>query len=188
MSWLFVAKRRFGRADGDKWAHYIEWSGLRQLREVVSLDQILCPTVPADLVAADWEHNVHADYLASYFRSLDYLKRRVRGEPYLNLLAVLQNPSPADLDGPNPPGFAFLGFDVLDVHGDVSVLTNCGGFDDIFAKSELSEFGLLREASRAYRVQRDLRTAYPDDSHSECDVWAIWRMTVADRGFKQRAT
>ena len=177
MSWLFVAKRRFGPAQGEKWVGYVEWSGLRQLREVVSLDQLLCPTVPAGLVAADWEYNVHADYLTAYFHSLDYLKRRVAGEPDLNLLAVVQNPAPAHLDGADPPGFTFMGFDVVDVHGDVSALTNCGGFDDVFAKSELSDCGLLREPVRAYQVQRDLRKAYPDDSHTHCDVWAIWRMT-----------
>ncbi len=99
------------------------------------------------------------------------------GEPYLNLLAVLQNPAPADLDGANPPGFTFMGFDLLDVHGDVSALTNCGRFDDVFAKAELSDCGLLGEPARAYQVQRRLRKAYPDDPHSNCDVWAIWRLT-----------
>ncbi len=176
---LFVAKRSFGPAQGEKWLDYVEWSGLRQLREVVSLDQLLCPTVPAELVAADWEYNVHADYLTSYFHSLDHLKRRVAGEPDLNLLAVIQNPGPADLDGTNPPGFTFMGFDVVDVYGDVSALTNCGGFDDVFPKTELSDHGLLREPVRAYQVQRDLRKTYPDHSHTRCDVWAIWRKSVA---------
>lgn len=178
LTWLFVAKRRFGPAQGEKWASYVEWSGLRQLREVVSLDQMLCPTVPAELIAADWEYNVHADYLTSYFHSLEYLERRVAGERDLNLLTVLQNPTPDDLDSADPPRFTFMGLDVVDVHGDVSALTNCGGFDDVFAKSELSDCGLMREAGRAYQVQRDLRKAYPDDSHTQCDVWAIWRRSI----------
>lgn len=174
MTWLFVAKRRFDPAQGEKWTDYIDWSGLRQLREVVSLDEILCPTVPAQLLPADWEHNVHADYLTSYFQSHDYLARRVAGESNLNFLAVLKNPGPADLDAPAPAGFSFIGFDVVDVHGDVSALTNCGGFDDVFAGSELSERGLLQDAARAYRVQRDLRRLYPGDSHTDCNVWGLW--------------
>ena len=174
MNWLFVAKRRFGPAQGEKWARYVNWSGLRHLPEVVTLDEILCPTVPAELLPADWEHNVHADYLTSYFHSLDYLAARVAGEADLNLLAVLQNPTPAHLDGANPPGFSFMGFDVVDVHGDVSALCNCGGFDEVFAKSELSDRGLLRDSARAYQVQRDLRTVYPGDSHTDCNVWALW--------------
>ena len=174
MTWLFVAKRRFDPAQGEKWTDYIDWSGLRQLREVVSLDEILCPTVPAQLLPADWEHNVHADYLTSYFQSHDYLARRVAGESNLNFLAVLKNPGPADLDAPAPAGFSFIGFDVVDVHGDVSALTNCGGFDDVFAGPELSERGLLQDAARAYQVQRDLRRVYPGDSHTDCNVWGLW--------------
>jgi hypothetical protein len=73
------------------------------------------------------------------------------------------------------PGFSFLGFDLLDVCGDVSALTNCGGFEDVFGKEEISELGLLRDVVRAYEVQLGLRTAYPNEPHAECHVWAIWR-------------
>jgi hypothetical protein len=30
------------------------------------------------------------------------------------------------------PGFAFAGFDLVDVQGAISALTNCGGFDRHF--------------------------------------------------------
>ena len=76
MEAVFVAKRRFDPSAGDTWRRFVDWSGLGQLREVVSLDGMLCPTVPEELIAADWEHNVHADYQISYFRSLDYLQAR----------------------------------------------------------------------------------------------------------------
>ena len=58
---------------------------------------------------------------------------------------------------------------------DVSALTNCGGFDDVFAKAELSPLGLLTDLGRAYEIQRGLPTAYPYEAHAECHVWAIWR-------------
>ena len=104
---VFVAKRRFDPGVGEHWARYVAWSGLTQLTELVSLDEILCPTVPATLIAADWEHNVHADYQTSYFRSLEYLCRRVAGEPKLNILGLLQNPSAGDVEGVVLPGFEF---------------------------------------------------------------------------------
>jgi hypothetical protein len=178
MSAVYVAKRRFHSGDGERWTRYLVWSGLHHLREVVTLDTLLCPTVPEELTAADWEHNVHADYQTSYFRSLEHLRTRVNGEPGVHILAVARNPSPADLESTALPGFRFLGFDLLDIHGDISALTNCGGFDDVFAKAELSEHGLLLGLDRAYQVQQDLRTAYPQESHARCHVWAIWRLEI----------
>jgi hypothetical protein len=174
---VFVAKRRFGPSAGERWASYVAWSGLTQLTELVSLDEILCPTVPETLVAADWEHNVHADYQTFYFRSLEYLRQRVATETRLDVLGLLQNPSVGDVERVLLPGFEFVGFGLLDVHGDVSALTNCGGFDEVFAGRELSERGLLIELERAYEIQRGLRALSPLQSHSECHVWAIWRLT-----------
>jgi hypothetical protein len=107
---------------------------------------------------------------------LEYLRRRVAGEPNLNILAVLRSPSAVDLESVELPGFRLAGFDLLDVHGDVSALTNCGGFDEVFGKDEISDLGLLRDLVRADEVQRGLRTAYPHESHAECHVWAIWRL------------
>ena len=176
MQTVFVAKRRFDPTAGERWHRYVAWSGLGQLREVVSLDEMLCPTVPEELIATDWDHNVHADYQTSYFRSLEYLRARVVGETSLNILAVLQNPSAGDLESVELPGFGFAGLDLLDVCGDVSALTNCGGFDEVFAKEEISDLGLLRDLPRAYEVQRDLGTTYPYESHAQCHVWAIWRL------------
>ena len=177
METVFVAKRRFGPSAGESWARYVAWSGLTQLTELVSLDEILCPTVPETLVAADWEHNVHADYQTSYFRSLEYLRQRVASEARLDILGLLQNPSAEGVERVLLPGFEFVGFDLLDVHGDVSALTNCGGFEGVFAGTELSERGLLTDLERAYQVQRGLGALSPAQSHTECHVWAIWRLT-----------
>jgi hypothetical protein len=175
MQTLFVGKRPFDPSVGDGWDKYVAWSGLSQLREVVSLDTMLCPTVPEELTPADWDHNVHADYHIFFFRSLDYLLKRVAAESRLNILAVVQNPTAAELAVVTLPGFGFAGFDLVDVCGDVSALTNCGGFDGVFVNSELSELGLLTHLSRAQEVQASLRVQYPEEPHAECHIWAIWR-------------
>lgn len=178
MQTLFLAKRPFDLSAGEAWNRYVSWSGVSQLTEVVSLDNMLCPTVPEELTSADWNYNVHADYLTFFFRSLDYLRHRVGGEGRLNILAVLQNPTDADLASMSLPYFAFAGFDVVDVRGDISALTNCGGFDGVFLNNELSELGLLTDLGRALQVQTSLRQQYPEESHAECDVWAIWRQRL----------
>jgi hypothetical protein len=172
---LFVAKRPFDPSIGDRWDGYVAWSGLSQLREVVSLDGMLCPTVPEELRPADWNYNVHADYLAFYFHSLEYLLKRVSGDGQLNILAVLRNPTAADLADVRLAGFDFAGFDLVDIHGDISALTNCGGFEGVFQNTELSELGLLSDLGRAQEVQAALRMQYPHEHHAECHLWAIWR-------------
>ena len=171
---IFVANRRFDPSRGEEWTRYIAWSGLTQLTELVTLDTMLCPVVPDELTAADWEHNVHEDYRVFWFRSLEYLRARIAGTDGLNLLAVQGNPTRATLRR-TPDGFDFAGFDVLDVHADVSALVNLGGAHDVFAASELSPLGLLDDLDRAREVRDTLRLRRPGESHSECDVWAIWR-------------
>jgi len=173
---VYTARRRFGPHHGERWTAWVAWSGLAHVRELASLDTILCPEAPARLVAEDWEHNVHADYQVMHFRSLAYLQRRVAGTPDLNVLALLQEPTAVEVAGMRLPGFDLVGFELLDVHGDVSALTNCGGFPAVFAGGELNALGLLSDLSRADEVRRGLRTAYPDEPHAACDVWALWRL------------
>ena len=173
---VYVAKRCFGPAAGEAWLRYLSWSGLDQLRELVTLDTVLCPTVPEELAPEDWRHNVQADYQTLYFRSLDYLRPRVAGEANIQILAILQNPSATDIESANPPGFELLGYDLLDVHGDVSALTNCGGWDGLVVPQELSMVGLLGDLERAYRLREALRVEHAGERHADCDVWAVWRM------------
>jgi hypothetical protein len=176
---VFTARRRFGPHHGARWADWVAWSGLTGVRELVSLDTMLCPEAPDRLIAEDWEHNVHADYQVMHFRSLPYLTRRVAGTLDVHVLALLPNPEAEAVTRVQLPGFDFAGFEVLDVHGDVSALTNCGGFPALFATDELNAFGLLDELTRAEAVRGGLRRAYPREPHAECDVWALWRSPPA---------
>jgi hypothetical protein len=58
----------------------------------------------------------------------------------------------------------------------ISALVNCGGFDKVFAPTELSDCGLLADHARALAVQKRLRAEYPDEHHADCDVGAVWQM------------
>ena len=44
---------KFGPERGEVWADYVAWARLPQLRELVSLDGILCPSVFPDITAED---------------------------------------------------------------------------------------------------------------------------------------
>jgi hypothetical protein len=170
---LYIVTERFDPDRGTDWESYISWSGLTQLREVVSLDSILCPKVIDQILPEDWNHIVNEDFMLDYFTDLDYLIQRAGSLDGRNLLSVYKNP---DSDPPpSASSFTLEGYDLVDVMGGVSTLTNCGGFALAFANSELNSVGLLPTLDRANRVRTALQVNYPDEPHATCDVWAIFR-------------
>jgi hypothetical protein len=166
---------RTGEVPTLDWPTFIAQSRLTHLREVVSLDGILCPNVFQELIAEDWEHNVHEDLGTHLFHDLDHVCVRVAGRA-ANVLALIEEPSVAEVASYRDPRFEFCGFDLVDERGGISALTNCGGFDKAFAPGDLSECGLLVDHAKAVAVRQLLRTEYPDEPHARCHVWAIWRM------------
>jgi hypothetical protein len=173
----FIATEPFSPHDGERWHKYIEWSGLNQLTEVVSLDPMLCPPVLTELKDEYWPHIVNEDFMLNYFVDLEFLKREIANVSRKNLLCVLRNPSE---EPARPPikGFQFLGYDLVDVENTASALTNCGGFPEVFANSELSPLGLLTDFKRAVDVQGLLRSRHPEEIHANCHLWAIFRYNL----------
>lgn len=169
----FIATETFSPDDGDRWNKYKEWSGLTQLQEVVSLDGILCPTLLPEIRADFWPHIVQEDFMLQFFLNFDFLMKEVTGIAKKNVLCVFRNPEQQP-DAPSFAEFEFMGYDLVDVHGGISALTNCSGYPKAFANSELSHFGLLPDLARAREVQKQLRTSYPGDPHSDCHFWAIF--------------
>jgi len=135
---------------------------------------MLCPNALHELTAEDWKHNVHQDFKTHLFHDPDYVLGRVVGKA-ATVLALIEEPSAADVASFRDPRFAFCGFDLVDDQGGISALTNCGGFDKAFSPTELSECGLLLDHSRALAVRQLLRTEYPDEPHARCRIWAIWK-------------
>src|SRR5437764_11060494 len=126
----FIATEPFTPQDGKRWLDYIQWSGLTQLAEVISLDSMLCPSVLTEVKADYWPHIVNEDFMLGYFVNLEFLKREISSVARKNLLCVLRNPSeePAQLP---MEGFRFLGYDLVDIQNSASALTNCGGFPEV---------------------------------------------------------
>lgn len=177
MQQWFIATEPFTSRDGEKWLKYISWSGLGHLDEVVSLDPMLCPTVLPEIKDDYWPHIVNEDFMLNFFVDLDFLLKAVSGVGRMNLLCVYRNPqSPASpCDG--RLRFEFLGYDLVDVEGSASALTNCGGFPAAFENSEISPKGLILSHTRALEIQAALRRHYPTEHHADCHVWAVSRAT-----------
>lgn len=171
----FIATQPFTSRGGAAWEKYVAWSGLAHLDEVVSLDPMLCPTVLPKVKDEYWPHIVNEDFMLHFFVDLEFLLKQLSGTQERNLLCVCRNP-----ESPPPPyegvaSFELLGYDLVDVEGSASALTNCGGFPDVFANDELSSKGLLTSHTRAFQVQGALRTKHPEEPHANCHVWAISR-------------
>jgi len=176
MTVVYSAVSRFAPDRTGDWQAYIRWSGLAHLKELVSLDGILCPTVVQTLEDADWHYNVHEDHRTHLFHDLNYLLRRTAGSEGVNVLGVMHEPEAHDLIAHADPRFIFRGFDLIETDGSISALSNCGGFSKAFSTTDLSEYGLLADHGKALDVQQLLLSNYPDEHHAVCDVWAIWQM------------
>lgn len=176
---LYIAVRKFGPSQGPQWGEYIAWSGLTQLDEVVTLDGMICPVILEETKASYWDHIVNDDGLLNFFTHLDFLMQELGSPANVNILAVLRNPTQAVVQERMGDRFRFVGYDLLDQGHSVSALCNCGGFPDVFANAELSTKGVLESFSRATEVQRDLKERFPGERHTDCNVWAIFRMDMA---------
>jgi hypothetical protein len=171
----FIATERCTSQD-PAWEGYVAWSGLSQLDEVVSLDHLLCPTILPTIEEHYWPYVVAADYMGHFFVDLEFLLKQIPERREVNLLCVYYKPQASPPPYCGRVKFEFLGYDLVEVNGGgISALTNCGGFPDVFANSELSSKGLLTSHERAWRVQADLLAKHPEEPHADCDVWAISR-------------
>ena len=171
----FIATEKFDPTVGDRWTKYVEWSGLTQLREVVSLDSMLCPPVLTGIKDDYWPFIVNEDYLLDFWIDLGMLRREIVDVGNRNLLCVFRDPDEHPTPGPGYEEFRFVGYDLVDRWGGASPLTNCGGFKDVFSTDELSPQGLLTSHARAIEVRDELRRLYPEDPHADCHAWAIFR-------------
>lgn len=173
----YIAVEKFGPASGKQWADYVEWSGLHQLHELLSLDSILCPSIIKSLHEEDWQYNVQSDYLIDCFSNLGYLLGRVSDRSEYNLLALIREPMQEEVQNFRDDRFAFQGYDLIEQPGiGISALNNCGGFALAFRNTDISAVGLLDDYKFAREVQRRLREYYPDEVHANCNLWAIWKM------------
>ncbi|MBL7913647.1 MAG: hypothetical protein JNL49_01250 [Bacteroidia bacterium] len=163
---------------------YIEFSGLKQTEEIVSLDCSL--NDPVFLFDSDnqddWKFGITTEneFFTDCYSSLDYVKTRARDVREYNLLAVCFQPTApyneVDLDD-----FTFIGYDLLDQSHGNSVLTNCVGSPNVFTNIELNKFGLIDIFDSAIQTKEALFAKNPNEFHSNTNVWAIWRHNTIGR-------
>lgn len=146
--------------------------------EIITLDCLLCPDIMrGEPTAEDWNYIVYEDdATGQFFSEVEYLLSRIEATTEYQVLAVLREPTLEAVRSFADKRFDFKGYDLIEVQGGISALTNCGGFDLAFSDDDRSPWGLVSNQESAYRIRDLLRNHYPDEPHADCHVWAIWRM------------
>ena len=172
----FTARSIYDRDyDESSWEKYVEWSRLTQLEELVSLDGILNELVFEPDFETDFEEIVfEGSQVTQFFKSIDYVNRKSNYLDYYNLLAVIWEPT-KKRKNQLERDFDFIGYDLIETDGDISALTNCGGFDETFKPKEQNKYGLISDYERAREIQIELPKNNPGEHHADCYLFEVWR-------------
>lgn len=166
------------------WKTFIDFSGLYQAEEIVSLDCSLNePVFQLDTsIQEEWQFGVTTEneFFAECYTSLEYVIKRASNIEEYNLLALCFQPN-VSCNNIAIDNFIFIGYDLLDKSHGNSALTNCGGWPVVFANSELNKFGLIDNFDRSKVIQTELLVADPNEFHADTNIWAIWRHKTIGR-------
>jgi len=181
---FFTARNTYDSENNSEfsWQNYLEWSKLYHLKELVSLDGILneLSFTPDFASETEWKYIItDQNMVAVFFNSINYVLKKVKDLKYFNLLAVIKEPKSenANLNAE----YDFIGYDLVEKDGDISALTNCGGFDETFSPQELNQYGLITEYNKAKKIQYKLIENNPDEHHADCYLYEVWRHKTIGR-------
>jgi len=136
------------------------------IKEIVSVDIALFPEEEQIVLSEEQARNIVVEEENQVLRVFCMLDEK----------GNIDNPYIADQ---KINEFDFCGFDLAD--GWVSAILNCGSFAscDYFSKAfdyqELNELGLISNYESAVQIRQKLMDEYPDDEHTYCAIFAIWR-------------
>ena len=186
MIFLYTARGTYDKThdeDGMAWVKYIEWSKLKHLTELVSLDGMLNEI----LVEPDYDNVDDWDFIhtveqcqTGFFTTLEYVLKRLKLKNRYNLLTVVLEPD-KDCKDIIIEGYEFVGYDLLDQEFSISALTNCSGFVETFLPTDLNDKGLIDNFTKAYDIKKRLLENNPEEHHADTNVIAVWRHKTIGR-------
>lgn len=158
-------------SDREAWRQYINFSGLTQINDFCSLDGMLNESLFMPQTVEDWHNCVNEDYKIEMITTLDYAKTVACKYPGARILGLVIDPRKAEM----PANARLLGYDILDDGYSISLLTNCGGFPNLFDNSHINRYGLLDELAETYAIRNQLRRVHIDNPHAmACEVVAVF--------------
>ena len=161
---LFTLVDSFGPASGEAWTSYLAWRGL-PLSRFESIDGILRPSLFRPETTEDWAQAV----IPHYFSDLACARKKQANIGKGDIVGL--NFETHDESHPD-----LLGFDLIDGHHDVSLLTNWGNDMDLINQA-LSPSGLVPELRVICAIQKELIRHHGTDGHVEgCRIVSIYRV------------
>ncbi len=162
---------KFGPDEGARWKDYLRWRGL-QLTRFDSVDGPLRGNLFSPESEDDWNNYIQEDFKVCLITNLEYAKKIQQLHEHSEIVGI---DFPMDSNYRTMAGC--LGFDILDSHWDVSLLTDWGTDEERIFSDEIMENGLMNDLTRAFQIRDVLRTRFPDDHHArDCDVCAVYRV------------
>ncbi|WP_034058536.1 hypothetical protein [Lacinutrix jangbogonensis] len=168
--------------NGFSWEEYKKFSEINHLKELVSLDGILngLAFIPDLDASEEWKYMVTENGMVMFFfNNLEYVLSKVNHLEFFNLLAVIKEPTKEKADLSTT--YDFIGYDLIGIGGDVSALTNCGGFDETFLPNDLNAYGLISEYDKAKKILKELPINNPEEQHADCNLYEVWRHKIIGR-------
>ena len=162
-----------------------KWSSLTHVKEVVSLDTSIGELAfkPDYKSEEEWKYCIIVDeiYGTCFYSSLAFVLENTKSKNQFNLFAVIHEPSEAKSEYLDNE-FEFIGYELLDKPGfDISVLTNRWPLFDEITPSDINTNGLISDYKIARNVQQNLKENQPDVSHTDCDLFEVWRHKTIGR-------
>ena len=182
MEYWYGARSVFNLSHGlESWEKYKQWILLPQLVDLISLDYNL----NEDLIALksyciqDCEVKDNGTYTGLY-ASLEFVIDEMKNDILYNLLIVVKNPQ-FECNSINVSDFEFIGYDILDSNYHYSILTNCGGFCEIYSPTDINKFGLIDDYDKAVEINKLFNIKIISDHNEDSNLFAIWRHRTLGR-------
>jgi len=119
--------------------------------------------------------------LSKYTDSAEDFKLLLETPLSLNeqIVAYYMNPSKNHISSLYEEGFEFCGYDLADkIFGCSAITLCCGRFEAAIPYDTLNEYGLISNYNEALLALDLLHNLYPDDPHSNCEMFELWRLVA----------
>lgn len=171
----YTAIEKFNSESGVLWEKYKAKNDLNHLVEIITLDSSLCPAAEQE-----GENEVLQDSNfpfgdAELYSDLKKSVVEIHGDLDANdwnTIAIELNPKKER--ALPPKDFDFVGYDLVDIATRTSTLVNCGKLEKAFTSADLNSSGLINDLESSLLVQRKIKDHYPNLSHNNTTVVAIW--------------
>jgi len=162
---LFTLIEPFGPLSGEAWTSYLRWRG-RPFARFDSIDGILRPALFRPVTAADWAQTI----IPHYFSDLTYARKKQSDLGLGDLVGL-------DFETHDESHPDFLGFDLIDGHDHVSLLTNWGNDVDLINQA-LSPAALIPTLLQIRAIQEELVNHHGEDGHViGCRIVSLYRVS-----------